>query len=475
MEIEDKKKEIVSYLLKSKILVQPSFLQRLSDTQELEEIYKQVQSQQEPETIISPSSVKSRIKIIFSYQAKSKKRTIQDFIDYYNARYKAIESILSNRQELNNLTSIGRLTGKQDRETVSVIGMIKDKQTTKNNNIILEVEDPTGVIKVLASKNKPEIHEIADNTAMDEVIGISGNTGKNIIFANSILLPEIPAITELKKAPDEAYVAVLADFHTGSKLFLEKEFKKFLSWIKGQTGSPEQKRIAQKIKYIFLIGDLVSGVGIHPRQENDLAIKDIYEQFQKITELLKEIPNNIPIIICPGNHDPGRISEPQPPIPEEYASELYKMKNVIMVSNPAMINIHASENFPGFNILMYHGYSFDEYASQIPIIRANGGYDRGDLIMKFVLQRRHLAPSHTSTLHIPDPEQDPLVIQTIPDFFFTGHLHRLSIANYRSVTMVCASCWEDKTEFQEKTGHNPEPCRVPIINLQTRKIKVMRF
>ncbi|MBN1645032.1 DNA-directed DNA polymerase II small subunit [Candidatus Woesearchaeota archaeon] len=468
-----KKKEIVSYLLSKGMLVKPDFLQRLANEQELETIYQQVQANDCPDNIITEQ--KSNIKILFSYAKQSKKRTIQDFVDYYNARYKAIEKILQNRQELNLLTSIGRLVGKQDRENISVIGMIKDKQTTKNNNIIFEIEDPTGTIKALASKNKPETWEKANDLIYDEVIGLTGTTGNNIIFANNIVLPEIPIITELKKSPEQGYAVVLADFHLGSQYFLEKEFKKFLLWIKGESGSEEQKEIAQKVKYIFIIGDLVAGVGIYPKQEDELIIKDVYEQFRVCADLLKQIPSHIPLIICPGNHDPGRISEPQPPIPEEYAKPLYEMKNTIMVSNPAIINIHSSQNFPGFDILMYHGYSFDEYAAQVPSIRANGGYDRGDLIMKFLLQRRHLAPSHTSTLHIPDPHCDPLVIEKIPDFFLTGHLHKTSVASYRNVTMICASCWESKTAFQEKTGHNPEPCRVPIINLQTRNIKIMRF
>lgn len=475
METETKKKEIVSYLLSQKILVSPSFLQKLSDPQELETSYQKVQAKEKPENIVIEPKKESKVKIVFSYSVQSKKRTIQDFIDYYNARYRAIEKILQNRQELNSLTSIGRLTGKQERETISVIGMIKNKQTTKNNNIMLEIEDPTGAIKVLASKNKPETWEMANDTIYDEIIGITGMTGNNILFANNIVLPEVPVITEFKKSPDEAYAVVLADFHIGSKEFLEEEFKKFLSWIKGESGNEEQKTIAQKVKYVFIIGDLVSGVGIYPKQENDLIIKDVYQQFEKCAEYLKEIPSQIPLIICPGNHDPGRISEPQPPIPQEYAKSLYEMKNVIMVSNPAIINIHSSADFPGFDILMYHGYSFDEYAAQIPSIRNNGGYDRGDLIMKFMLQRRHLAPSHTSTLHIPDANSDPLVIEKIPDFFLTGHLHKTSVANYRNITMICASCWEGKTAFQEKVGHNPEPCRVPIINLQTRNIKIMRF
>jgi len=486
MQNSDKKKEIVLYLLKQKVLVTPSFLQKLSDINELDQIYSKVIAREDAKQIMQISTEAAEIsrelnddntkgvKIVFNYKTKTKKRTIQDFIDYYNARFKTMERMLQNRQDLKGLTSIARIKTKKDRENVSIIGMVKDKQITKNNNIILEMEDTTGTIKTLVTKNKPDVWATANDMMFDEVIGMTGTTGNNIIFGNNIILPDIP-ITELKKAPDEAYVVVLADIHVGSTQFLEEEFKKFISWIRQETGNEEQKRIAEKVKYIFITGDLVDGVGIYPKQEDELAIKDIYDQFIKCAELLKQIPSHIPLLICPGNHDPGRISEPQPPLPEEYAKPLYELKNAIFVSNPAIINIHASEGFPGFNVLMYHGYSFDDYASDVSSIRSNGGYDRGDLIMKFLLQRRHLAPSHQSTLHLPDPEKDPLVIETVPDFFLTGHIHKTSVSTYRSTTMICASCWQAKTTFQEKVGHNPEPCRVPIINLQTRNIKIMRF
>ncbi len=507
MQDADKKKEIVSYLLQQKVLVTPSFLQKLSDTNELNALYSRIlakedarqilQEKTDAQTIYAASIVASEeeanaretsaslpatsaqgsmpgVKVLFSYKTKSKKRTIQDFIDYYNARFKLLEKMLQSRQELNGLTSVARVKSKKDREHVAIIGMVKDKQTTKNNNIVLEMEDPTGVIKTLITKNKPDAWAMANDMIADEVIGITGMTGTNIIFANNIILPDIP-MSELKKAPDESYVVVLADLHVGSTQFLEEEFKKFISWIRQETGSDEQKAIADKVKYIFIIGDLVDGVGIYPKQEDELKLKDIHDQFKKCAELLAQIPSHIPLLICPGNHDPGRISEPQPPLPEEYAKPLYELKNAIFVSNPATINIHATQGFPGFNALMYHGYSFDDYASEVSTIRSSGGYDRGDLIMKYLLQRRHLAPAHASTLHLPDPETDPLVIDIVPDFFLTGHIHKTSVMTYRSTTMICASCWQAKTKFQEKVGHNPEPCRVPIINLQTRNIKIMRF
>ena len=47
----------------------------------------------------------------------------------------------------------------------------------------------------------------------------------------------------------------------------------------------------------------------------------------------------------------------------------------------------------------------------------NGGYHRADLIMKFLLKRRHLAPSFKSTPYHPSHKEDPLLIKKIPDFF----------------------------------------------------------
>ena len=108
-------------------------------------------------------------------------------------------------------------------------------------------------------------------------------------------------------------------------------------------------------------------------------------------------------------------------------------------------------------------------------IRNQGGYDRADLIMQFLLNKRHLAPTHTSTLYIPDVKQDPLVIEKLPDIFITGHIHKSTIKNYRNITLVCGSCWQAKTPFQEKVGHNPEPARVPVLNLQTRNFKLLKF
>lgn len=417
---------------------------------------------------------KENIAIIKNYTEQGKKLDITDFIKFFKSRYKKIERLLQKRQKLQNLISINRLPGKKQREIVSIIGLVIEKEQTKNGNIILNIEDLTGMIKVIINKNKQEIYTSAKDTTLDEVIGITGLLADNIIFANNIILPDIPLIQELKKSNEEAYAIFLSDIHVGSKNFLEERFLKFLKWINGEIGTQTQKDIAAKIKYLFILGDLVDGIGIYPNQEEELIIQDIYEQYKKCAELLDQIPKHITIILCPGNHDAGRISEPQPPLSKEIAKPLLEIKNITSVSNPALINIHSSEKFPGFNILMYHGYSFDYYAANIESIRQQGGYDRADLIMKFLLQRRHLAPTHSSSLYVPG-DDDMLVIEQLPDFFVTGHIHKISVSNYRNITLISGSCWQSKTSFQEKVGHNPEPCKVPIVNLQTRNIKIMTF
>ena len=428
-----------------------------------------------PEEPKSESKGEGNVKVLFSYTKESKKRNVEDFAQHFFSRYNILEKILKNRQDLKNVTSINRILAKKDRESIAVIGLVNEKHTTKNNNIILVLEDRTGYIKVLVNKNKPALYNLAREIVLDEVIGVAGVNGENVIFANDILFPDIPNTNEAKKAGDEAYVIFLSDLHVGSLNFLEDDFNKFLKWVNCEIGSEAQRKIASKIKYIFVLGDLVDGCGVYPEQEKDLLIKDVRDQYTECARLLKKIPQNIPLVICPGNHDAMRGAEPQLPLYEDFAKPLYDMPNVIMVSNPALVNIHSSSNFPGFNVLLYHGYSFDYFIAEVDSLRNNGGYDRADLIMKFLLQRRHLAPTHTSTLYIPDIDKDPLVIDQIPDFFVSGHIHKSVASNYKNITMICSSCWQGKTAYQEKVGHNPEPSRVPIVNLQTREVKILKF
>jgi DNA polymerase II small subunit len=418
---------------------------------------------------------KENFKVTFSYNKKPKKLGVVDFVSYFNKRFEALSGFLRQRQEFQRTISINRLKAKTEREGVSLIGLVFEKAVTKKNSIILTLEDPTGTINVIVRPDKAELYAVAKDIVLDELIGVEGFFSGDCVFANQIFSPEVPSLKELKKGPVEEYVICLGDLHFGSNVFLKQEFEDFIEWINQKKGSDEQREIASKTKYLLITGDLVEGVGVYPGQEKDLAIKDIKSQYDLFTGYLKRIPPHITIFICPGNHDAGRISEPQPPIFHKYAESLQLLPNIRMISNPGMINIGAGEYFPGFDFLIYHGYSLIYYADHVDSIRAKGGQKRPDLIMKFLLQKRHLAPTHTSNLYIPDRDEDPMVINKIPDFFVTGHIHRMSVNSYKNITLLNCSCWTAITEDQEKRGLQPQPAKVAAINLKSREIKVINF
>ncbi len=414
------------------------------------------------------------VTVVESFDLEPKKRNVRDFVRLFNRRYNGILRILQGRQELQGLTSISRLKSKGENESVAIVGMIFEKSITKNGNVIIDLEDDTGSTKVVITQKSPSF-ELAKDLVYDEVIGITGTTGTGIIFANNIIIPDIPLTKELKKSPLDEYALFISDLHFGSTYFLRKEWEKFTKWFHGEIGSEAHKTIVKKIKYLFIVGDVVEGVGIYPGQDKDLRIEDIYDQYKSFTAFLKTLPKHIQIIISPGNHDAVRVAEPQPAIPKKLLPDVYEMENVTMVSNPATVNIGKTDTFSGLDVLLYHGYSLIYYADAVPSIRDAGGLDRTDLIMKFLLQRRHLSPSYMSNQFVPLSDADPLLIKKIPDVLATGHIHMVTASMYRNINLINSSSWIGMTDFQEKMGLHPNPGRAVLLSLKTRNMKILNF
>lgn len=422
------------------------------------------------EDIITPNLV-----VVKEYKENIKKREVQDFVQHFRARYNALKNILINRPELKDCISINRVLNKNENEKISIIGLIIDKRTTKNGNIVLEVEDITGKIICIVGKNKKELFNLTQDLVFDQVIGLSGTCSDKIVFINNIFLPDIPINNLLKKINEDYYIVITSDMHVGSKMFLEKDFINFIEWLNGNYGTDEQREVASKVKFLFLGGDLIEGVGIHPNQEKDLLIKDMIKQYEKLTEYLTKIKKDIKIIAIGGNHDSLRLAEPQPRLHPFYAKSLYEIENMTILTNPSIVNIYSSRDFEGFNVLLYHGSSFPYLADTVESVRINGRLERADLIMKHSLQARHLAPTHNSVQYIPENDEDSLVIDKVPDFYISGHIHKVTALNYRGVTMIGGGCWTEQTEDQEKRGIIPDPSKVIVVSLKTREVKVFNF
>jgi len=342
-ELVRKKREIIEIFLKNGVLISSELLNEIENDEQADKIFSLLKTKKTEDLVVTEEdlnklfskqktgqaaeqkqekSLIANVKIITSYKDDSKKREASDFVDYFNIRYRAIEKILKQHQELKNTVSISKILNKKDKEAISIIGIVSSKQVTKNGNLLLMLEDPTGQRRVLVNKNKPTLFNEAKDIVLDEVIGIVGVNVDTLMFANNVIWPEVPTSKELTKAPEEKYAIFLSDLHVGSSKFLPEDFEKFLKWINCEMGNEQQRHIAKNVEYIFIAGDLVDGVGIYPGQDTELLIKDIYEQYKACAEYLKQIPSHIPLIICPGNHDAVRDAEPQPPLPSEFVQEL---------------------------------------------------------------------------------------------------------------------------------------------------------
>ncbi len=458
---KDQVKKILSNLPKDKQKQFENFKIKLGLSIEFS---KEVSTEKEIKEEIKTENVR----VVSMAQSTSKKLEVDDFVKYFRARISKMSTYLQERPELSSVVSINKISPK--RQGVSIIGIVSDKRITKNKNMILELEDLTGKIKVLINQNKPELYEKAEEIALDSVIGVKGSGGREILFANDIIFPD-SALPERKKGNKEEYALFIGDLHIGSRLFLEEKFLKFIDYLNGKIPhSPE----VNKIKYLFIVGDLIAGVGIYQGQEKELAIADIEEQYSRAAELLGKIRSDIKIIICPGNHDSVRIMEPQPVLDEKYAWPLYNLKNVILVGNPVTVNIGGNELFEGFDVLMYHGYSSIYYSDNVPRLMKEKAIQQPDKIVHYFLKNRHLAPTHSSTLYFPS-EKDPFIIEKIPDILLMGHLHKSGVSYYNNILIVSSSTWEGKTALQEKTGNEPDFCKVPMFNLKTRAVKILDF
>lgn len=413
---------------------------------------------------------KIKYRVFYADTRPDKKLEVKDFSGHFRARYQVLQRILMNRPEIqNNLVSINKISG--ERQSVSIIGIVVEKRMTKNGNLIIRFEDLTGSIGCLVKSDRKELFQIARDLQLDDVVGVRASGSADILFIHDIFYPDV-FLFEKTKFDEDICAAFLSDVHCGSDRHLGKGFSKFLEWVNGENEE------AKKVRYIFFVGDNVDGVGIFPGQVEVLELKSMREQYSLLASYLREIPKRITMFMCPGQHDATRVAEPQPIIAKRYAPELYEIENLILVTNPAMIKL-IEKGKDGrekeFKVLMYHGASIHHFINEIKELREVKAHKCPAKAVREMLKRRHLAPSHGEVVYIPNSLKDPLVIEEVPDVLCTGEVHRLDIENYNGVLIITGSCWQAQTQFEEKIGNIPDPCKVPVLNLKTRALRIFDF
>ncbi|MEM3641242.1 MAG: DNA-directed DNA polymerase II small subunit [Candidatus Bathyarchaeia archaeon] len=410
--------------------------------------------------------IEARIKVIDNPAEKlSSSGTMEDYLQYFQDRFKRIEKLLRQRIDVKSATSIIEALKSPPNTRLKVIGMVTEKREAKQK-ILLTVEDLNASATMLVPQTAPEeVLKKARCLLLDQVVCFSVvKTRGNLLLVEDIILPDIAQKTP-HKAPIPVYAVLTSDMHVGSTKFQKKAFNRFLLWLNGEYGNEKMREIASHVKYILVAGDIVDGIGVYPNQVKELAIKNIDEQYRLAQEYFENIPEYIEVTVIPGNHDAPRKALPQPPIKNPFLETLQENRKFYSLGNPCTISLHDVE------VLLYHGRSLDDVIPTVPEMDPN----QPEKAMKLLLQSRHLAPTYGEKTPISPENRDCLVIERVPDIFHAGHIHALGYTSYRGVLIVNSGGWQEQTDYMRRMGFVPTPGKVPVVNLQTLEVNILSF
>lgn len=387
---------------------------------------------------------------------------IEGFVEYFRSRYKKIEDLLRERLDVRDAVTIGSALKMPLRSKLKVIGIVTRKNS-RGPRLFIDLEDPEDSITVMASDEKTVRKGLT--ILEDQVICVDAiKYRQDLLIAKDFIWPDVPSKTPGRsEAP--LCAAFLADLHVGSRHFLDDLFERFLRWINLELGPPESRRLAARVKYVVIAGDLVDGIGVYPEQMNELEITDIMEQYEVAAALLSKLPDYVEVVVIPGNHDAVRKSLPQPPISKEYADPLYQDSRIQMLGNPSQLRLN------GVEALICHGKTLDDVLSQ------TAGLDFHSPVkgMELLLRCRHVAPTYGASTPLAPEREDRLVIASAPDIFQMGHIHVYGLKRYKGVTMIASSPWQEQTSFQRRMNLTPTPGIAPIVDLQTHQLVALDF
>jgi len=392
--------------------------------------------------------------------------SVEDFTQLFQYRFNKLVEIFHRRMDARNGVPLSDATGAKAGEHVKFIAMVMEKRE-KAGRIFFRVDDMTADATVLVDEGRDrQLYETAQLVPLDQVIYVEAVRGSgSLLVAEKIFLPDIPDRLVKGASQDEIYAALLSDTHIGSKLFLEDVFERVIQWLNGEVGTVNQRRVAERTKYVVFAGDLVDGVGRYPRQESELKITSIYDQYKYAASFIRRMPEHVEIILVPGNHDGVRQALPQPAIPADFAEPVYEAHKVTSLGGPCCVALHE------VNFLLSHGRSLEDMITSAPTL----SFREPQKAMKLQLRCRHVAPTYGGRTAIAPLQVDPLVIDEVPDVFQSGHLHIIGQEYYRGTLIVNSGAWQAQTSYQVQMGLEPTPGIMPILNLQTLKLSLKNF
>ena len=444
-----------SHILSREQLIEASIPDKVETTQVLASVAAQIPAK----------GIESRLEVLRDPSKETGTGgSMEDFSHYFRDRFQKLTATFRERPDSRDAGTLGSALGKEQNQKVKFFAMVMEKRERKQK-LFLQVDDLEDTATVLVSPDERDAYLTAQKIPLDQVACISAVRAKGDLFvAKEILLPDIPD-HKPHLADEEVWAVLLSDVHIGSKKFLSKELSRVFDWLNLRIGATNQRAIAERTKYVIICGDLIDGIGIYPRQEHELAITDLYEQYREAAKYVEMIPDHIETIILPGNHDPVRQALPQPPIPRDFGEPLYEARGFTSLGNPSEVGLH------GVRFLLHHGRSLDDILSSAP----NMDFSQPEKAMKLQLQCRHIAPEYGNRTSIAPEKVDHLVIEKVPDVFQSGHIHVVKYENYRGTQILNSGAWQAQTDYQRRVGIIPTPGILTTINLSTLQVRLINF
>lgn len=392
--------------------------------------------------------------------------TAEEFRKHFYSRYMKIRKILEERHA--TFLPISEVIALKEWEEASVAVMVYEKRDTKKA-VTLEIEDPSTRVSVVALRTNRDVIGKAEMVLPDQVVGLRLRRLKDFLAVQDVIQPDIAERATRRASVSPVAVCLISDLQIGSQKFREDLFLNFTEWLRGRRNNSDSG-LASRIRYLLIAGDLVDGVGIYPNQETELVIRSVREQMEKAATLLARVPSHIEVIMSPGNHDPVRKALPQPSLPESYRKILLsKKKEISFVPNPAHVQIYRRK------FLIYHGQGLHDVIQALPGVSYGTLGDSVGGVMEALIRSRHLAPHFGENTLVLPLEDDPLVIEEVPDVLHTGDLHVAGYKRYKSVVMANSGCWQDQTDYQLSIGLVPTPGTAVVVELDTLNTRILPF
>ncbi|ORX79900.1 hypothetical protein LY90DRAFT_447324, partial [Neocallimastix californiae] len=241
---------------------------------------------------------------------------------------------------------------------------------------------------------------------------------------HSIMKMEVEEEGEGEK-DEPKYIAFLSGIEIGNEAYNSLKTQLLFEYLTGELGCIADQVHASQIIRVIFAGNLITK---YKRTKEEIKNARLYGHFncksstdyqeylKQLDRLLSTVSSCVPIDIMPGDNDPVNRSFPQQPLHSSFFKETNLSDACQMATNPHYCEIDH------LNILGTSGQNIKDQ-NQEKEMKKETPID----MLERTLKWQHMAPTAPDTLTCyPFKENDPFVIESLPDVYFVGNQRRFA-------------------------------------------------